>query len=159
MTRRKGKVDHLTEKREVRVVEVEGLIFTCIQSTIQWRGMCKLHQLGEEAECLLAETAWPPKTDKLCYVDASTGLLFDKQTGACKQGSSVTLDIASVRPDKVSLRQYKAWLSSKRTGKWSATISLKRGPKPKGWTPSEDQEPESDDESREVGNEYAALVD
>lgn len=156
MTRRKGKVDHLTEKREVRVVEVEGLNFTRIQSTIQWRGMCKLHQLGEEAECLLAETAWPPKTDKMYYVDASTGLLFDKQSGACKQGSSVTLDIASVRPDKVSLRQYKAWISSKRTGKWTATISLKRGPKPKDWTPSED--PETDDDSREVRNEYAALV-
>ena len=159
MTRRKGKVDHLTEKRAVRVVEVEGLNFTRLQSTIKWRGMCKLLQLGEEAECYLAETAWPPKSDKMYYADASTGLLFDKQSGACKQGSSVTLDLASVQPVTFSLRQYKAWLSSKRTGKWSATISLKRGPKPKGWTPSEDQEPESDDESREVGNEYAALVD
>ena len=158
MTRRKGKVDHLTEKRAVRVVEVEGLNFTRIQSTIKWRGMCKLHQLGEEAECLLAETAWPPKTDKMYYVDASTGLLFDKQSGACKQGSSVTLDLSSVQPVKFSLGQYKAWLSSKRTGKWSFTIN-KRGPKPKGWTPSEDQEPEADDDSREVGNEYAALVD
>lgn len=46
---------------------------------------------GEQEESLLGEAVWPKKTGKIYYACATTGLLFDKQTGVCVQTQRVGL--------------------------------------------------------------------
>lgn len=83
------------------MAEVTGLLMDRIAASIQWRGMVFLMHTGEREESLLGEAQWPKKTGKTYYACATTGLLFDKQTGACVQTQRVGLllnTLASASP-------------------------------------------------------------
>lgn len=122
------------EKQETRKkpVEVDGLNMVNIQSHIQWKGIVYLEMLKEDDETMLSEVEWPKKSGRLFYGCASTGLLFDKQTGRCLQSSRVNLKLETVKPTKCTPSQFSKWVSG-RAIKESKHITLKRGPKPKGY--------------------------
>lgn len=94
--------------------EVEGLLMHKLQSTIRWRGNVRLHMLGEDTESLLSECDWPKKSGNMFYACASTGLLFDKQSGRCLQSSSVSLLLDSVSPVDNAPGLYEQWIAPKR---------------------------------------------
>ena len=126
------------EKRIPQVGMVEGLNVAKLQSAIQWRGMLRLHQLNEDSESYLAEVEWPKKSGRLHYACASTGLLFDKQSGACRQSSNVTLLMDTVETTKCTAAQFSKWHRERvMGGTRDITISSKRGPKPKGYVAPE----------------------
>ena len=102
-----------TAKHKPFIGEVNGLKIETLQKAIQWRGTARLHINGEDQECLLAETPWPPRTGELHYCCVGSGLLFCKQSGRCLQSTHITLDLASVEPSRFSQAQYKAWRSLK----------------------------------------------
>jgi len=112
---------------------VEGIKTAQMQRSIQWRGNVHLRMLGEDSESMLAETEYPPKSGKIYYACASTGLIFDKQTGACRQSSNVSLEIRSVQPATMTATQFLKWRDG-RIDSAPRDITLgKRGPKPKGY--------------------------
>ena len=154
MTRRIGTVQKVKRHKFKEPAEVNGLRFQAIHSSIKWKGLVRLNLIGETDESYLAEIEWPAKSGNRYYVDAATGLLFDKQTGLCKQASTVELVIESVAQVACSRWKFNAWVQSRRTGEWQITISHKRPQKDEG----EDEEPDLNEE-RTVCNGYAALVD
>lgn len=112
-----------------------------LQSKIRWRGIVRLHQLSEDSEALLSEAEHQKGSGVMFYACASTGLLFDKTTGACIQSSSVSLLLESIVETKCSLVQFEKWLKERRKAIANKFFSLKRGPKPKGGrTAWEDEE-------------------
>lgn len=108
--------------------EVDGLNMTKIQGSIQWKGVVRLSQLNEDSESLLSEIEWPKKSGNHFFVCASTGLLFDKQSGACWQSSTVTLKIDTLEPMKCTAAGYRKWLSARVSGE---TLKNKGKPGPK----------------------------
>ncbi|MFZ4539536.1 hypothetical protein [Propionivibrio sp.] len=111
--------------------EINNLPMKAIQSAIRWTGTCRLHMLNEDAECLLSEYKLSKGDSKIYYADASTGLLFDRVTGACRQSSRVTLDIESIKETVCTLAGFGRWRNAKFEG-WSETqLKNKRGPKTK----------------------------
>ena len=113
--------------------EVNGLKMDTLQKSVQWMATVRLHQLNEDSESLLAETQWPPKTGPVCFACASTGLLFDKQSGRCLQSSQVSLLLDTVKPIVGSARGlYKSWRDRRiaEQGVFNHSIG-KRGPKTK----------------------------
>ena len=116
---------------------VEGLNVARLQSEIQWRGMVRLHQLNEGSESYLADVEWPKKSGSMYYGCASTGLLFDKQSGVCRQSSNVTLDMGSVESVKFTAAQFGKWHRERITGVTRDIVIGKRGPKPKGYVAPE----------------------
>ena len=124
-------------KRITQVGMVEGLNMTKIQNAIQWRGIVRLHQLNEDSEGYLAETEWPVKSGRLWYACASSGLIFDKQTGACQQSSNVRLALDSMEPVKFTRTQFEKWRSARVQGGLRDIVISKRGPKPKGYVAPE----------------------
>lgn len=78
--------------------EVEGLKFAKIEKSIRWRGKVRLHMLGEDDESLIGEHEWPPKSDKVYFACATTGLLFDQATGRCLQSQNVELLLDTLVP-------------------------------------------------------------
>lgn len=116
------------EKR--KTTEVNGIVMSRIQSSIQWAGQVRLHQANEDLESLLSEYEWPKKSGNVYYACASTGLLFDKQTGACRQSSTVQLLLDTVQPRKCSLAGYKVWIGARLN--YGFNNAAKRGPKPGG---------------------------
>jgi len=108
--------------------EVDGLNMTKVQGSIQWKGDVHLSQLNEDSESLLSEIEWPKKSGNHFFVCASTGLLFDKQSGACRQSSMVTLNIDTLEPMKCTAAGYRKWLSSRIS---SETLKNKGKPGPK----------------------------
>ena len=129
-----------TRIREKKVVRnsgfVEGIASPKLQSQIAWRGMAHLAQLNEDSECMLADAEWPKKSGKVYYACVSTGLLFDKQSGACYQSSKVSLRLDTVEPFKCTLNQFIKWREN-RIASAPVGIVLKRGPKPKGYVAPE----------------------
>lgn len=113
--------------RKSTATEVDGLVMKTLQAGIKWAGMVRLHQLGENSESLLAECEWPRKSGKVYYACASTGLLFDKQTGACRQSSNVTLTLDSIVPRKCTPKEFKSWLEGRMEGGFNN--KAKPGPK------------------------------
>lgn len=110
-----------------------------LQSTIKWSGDVRLHQLSEDSSSFLSEAEWPPRSGNVLYACASTGLLFDKQSGRCLQSTRVSLLIETVEEVKCTAAQFNRWLKERLlTGVKSITI--KRGPKPKGQAPISDTE-------------------
>ena len=119
--------------RKVAHDEVNGLKMEPLQKSIQWMATVRLHQLNEDSESLLAETQWPPKTGPVYFACASTGLLFDKQSGRCLQSSRVTLLLDTVQPIVGSTRGlFKSWRDRRiaEQGVFNHSIG-KRGPKTK----------------------------
>ena len=110
---------------------------TSLQASIQWRGMVRLHQLNEDSESYLAEVEWPKKSGRIYYGCASSGLLFDKQSGACRQSSNVTLDLDSLEPVKCTRAQFEKWRNARVQGGLRDIVISKRGPKPKGYVAPE----------------------
>lgn len=128
--------------------EVDGLNMTKIQGSVQWKGIVRLAQLNEDAESLLSDLEWPKKSGNHYFVCASTGLLFDKQTGACRQSTTVSLKIETVEPFKCTLAGYKKWLAARMTGDWMKTKG-KPGPKTGAKRVSYDELPEECDDTVE----------
>lgn len=131
-------------KRAPQNIQVENLKMTSLQASIQWRGMVRLHQLNEDSESYLAEVEWPKKSGRIYYGCASSGLLFDKQSGRCQQSSNVTLLLDTVEETKCTPAQFGKWHTA-RVLCAPQGIKLKRGPKPKGQTPLSDIESDLDD--------------
>ena len=125
------------EKRTPQVGMVEGLNVARLQSEIQWRGMVRLHQLNEDSESYLADVEWPKKSGSMYYGCVSTGLLFDKQSGACRQSSNVTLLMDTVETTKCTLTQFGKWHRERVMGGTRDIVISKRGPKPKGYVAPE----------------------
>jgi len=123
-------VNNKIEKHKTAAAEINGLVMGRLQSSIQWAGQVRLHQTGEELESLLAECEWPNKSGKFYFACASTGLLFDKQSGACKQASTVQLLIDTVQPRKCSAAGFKVWIGARLNCGFNN--AAKRGPKPGG---------------------------
>lgn len=124
-------------KRAPQNIQVENLKMTSLQASIQWRGMVRLHQLNEDSESYLAEVEWPKKSGRIYYGCASSGLLFDKQSGACRQSSNVTLDMGSVESVKFTAAQFGKWHRERVMGGTRDIVISKRGPKPKGYVAPE----------------------
>lgn len=123
----------VVKQRSLITDEVNGLKMEPLQKSVQWTAMVRLHQLNEDSESLLAETAWPPKTGPLYFACVSTGLLFDKQSGRCLQSSRVTLLLDTVQPIVGSTRGlFKSWRDRRiaEQGVFNHSIG-KRGPKTK----------------------------
>lgn len=123
----------VVKQRALITDEVNGLKMEPLQKSVRWTAMVRLHQLNEDSESLLAETAWPPKTGPLYFACVSTGLLFDKQSGRCLQSSRVTLLLDTVQPIVGSTRGlFKSWLDRRiaEQGVFNHSIG-KRGPKTK----------------------------
>ena len=125
------------EKRTPQVGMVEGLNVAKLQSEIQWRGMVRLHQLNEDSESYLADVEWPKKSGSMYYGCVSTGLLFDKQSGVCRQSSNVTLLMDTVETTKCTLTQFGKWHRERVMGGTRDIVISKRGPKPRGYVAPE----------------------
>lgn len=132
---------------ESGIYEVDGLNFSEIARGVCWTGSVFLAMLGEHSESLLAEIEFPKGSGIEWFVCASTGLLFDKQSGACRQSTHVRLDLTSLKPDKMTSAEVRAWIKKRQdqSYEWSQ-IKLRRGPKPKGSV----QEPAVEDDYVEV---------
>lgn len=92
--------------------EVEKLNFEAIKKSIHWRGMLRLHQLGEDDESLIGLAEWPKESGTTYYACATTGLLFDKETGRCLQSQTVTLLLDTMAP--ASPKDFSAYMASKK---------------------------------------------
>ena len=115
-----------------------------LQSSIKWRGIVRLHQTGNDEPSYLSDHEYPPKSGRIYYADASTGLLFDKETGACKQSSRVTLKLDTLVPVKCTAATFRNFIKDKiESGPRDISIG-KRGPKPKGYV-APDQEEDCDE--------------
>ncbi len=127
--------------------EVSGVDMKKLMSGVKWSGIMVLHLTSEREECFVSECEWPVKSGKIWYACASTGLLFDKQSGACRQSTHVRLDLTSLKPDKMTSAEVRAWIKKRQdqSYEWSQ-IKLRRGPKPKGSV----QEPAVEDDYVEV---------
>lgn len=140
------------KKRAGVVDEVIGLKMETLQNNIRWTGMLRLHHLKEDAQSLLSETQWPKKTGPVYFVCVSTGLLFDKQSGICRQSSRITLLMDSVKPIEGGVQgagYFKRWRDKRiQDDGWLNSNQAKRGPKPKG---------QKANESENEGEEYAAI--
>lgn len=113
-----------------------------LEGSIQWIGKVRLHQLNEESDSMLSDVEWPAKSGRVFYGCASTGLLFDKQSGRCMQSSNVTLQLETVQGVDCSRATFSKWKATRIAGgAGTKHITLKRGPKPKGYV-----EPDSSDD-------------
>ena len=134
------------EKRKATYTEVSGVKMDRIQASFQWAGDIRLHLLNEDKECLIGLYVWPPVSGKEYYASASTGLLFDKQTGRCVQSTQVSLLIDTLRPPKGKGTAYfNKWLKA-RVADEGWLKSNKRGPKPKGYKAPEEGDGDASDE-------------
>ncbi|MFA7290919.1 MAG: hypothetical protein WC023_01600 [Rhodocyclaceae bacterium] len=116
--------------------EVDGINMVALQSSIHWRGDLRLLQLNESSESMIAEAEWPKKSGKLYWACASTGLLFDKQSGRCLQSSQVLLLPETLAPIKCTRASFDKWRNARVMGEGKA-LAVKRGPKPKGYVAPE----------------------
>lgn len=80
--------------------QVENLKMERVKRSIRWRGRVWLDQLSEWDDSLIGEAQWPPKSGVVYYACATSGLLFDKESGRCLQSINLTLDIGSLQPAK-----------------------------------------------------------
>lgn len=135
--------------------EVVGLNMRRLQASIRWSGKVKLFLTGEVLDAYLAECTYPKRDGSPYYACASTGLLFDRQTGRCRQSSSVLLLIDSVAPTACSAKAFLTWQKARQASeeKKAFTIS-RRGPKPRGCVAPED---DPDDETEDEEDDYAAI--
>ena len=110
-----------------------------LQSSIKWQGLVRLHQLNEDDETYLGEIEHPKGSGLMVYACASTGLMFDKQSGRCLKSSNLDLLLDSVAETKCSAKQFEKWVKA-RSVSGNKNITIKRGPKPKGQRSMVEQE-------------------
>ena len=110
-----------------------------LQSSIKWQGLVRLHQLNEDDQSYLSEIEHPKGGGTMVYACASTGLMFDKQSGRCLQSSNLDLLLESVTETKCSAKQFEKWVKD-RSVSGNKNITIKRGPKPKGQRSMVEQE-------------------
>lgn len=122
-----------------------------IQQSIQWSGIVRLHQLNEDNESKLSSVQ---AGDKTYYACASTGLLFDQQSGRCTMSSAVELKLDTVKPDKCTFGQFNKWVANRQAA-GQKHLQLKRGPKPKGQRSVVEQD---FDDAGSEDVDFAALV-
>lgn len=95
------------------MADVTGLRMEKIVASIRWRGKVALHHTGEQEESLIGEARWPKITGPVFYACATTGLLFDKESGKCVQSDRVDLLIDTLAPAKPG--DMRAFLAAKKT--------------------------------------------
>ena len=100
-------------KHRTRLVEVNDIPVLQLQKRITHRGTVNLHQLHETDECLMTDHEWPKKSGVIWYCCVATGLLFDKQTGQCRQSTLVNLDLSTVEPFYPGPEFFKKWRSER----------------------------------------------
>lgn len=133
------------------VGEVVGLNMKRLQSAIRWSGKVKLFLTGEVLDAYLAECTYPKRDGTTYYACASTGLLFDKESGRCRQSSSVLLLIDSVAPVDCSYKAFCTWQKARQASEEQKAFTIsRRGPKPKDYAPTDDPDDETEDD-------YAAI--
>lgn len=93
--------------------EVDGLYMTRLQESIILRGMVRLHMTGEEDESMLADCEWPKKSGRIYLACAATGLLFDKQTGECRQSGRLSLRIDTLAA--ASPKEFNPFMAQRRS--------------------------------------------
>ena len=71
--------------------------------------MMNLHITGEAKETYLSETDWPLCSGNMHYVCASTGLIFNKETGREVRYSTVLLDLKTVEKTYISKTAFLKW--------------------------------------------------
>lgn len=91
---------------------VDSLNMEAIKKTIQWRGTVRLHQLNEDDDSLLGLARWPKKGGPEYYACATSGLLFDKETGECVQSTNVVLKLDTITP--ATPKEYGPFVSDRR---------------------------------------------
>lgn len=125
-------------KRVITTGAVDGLNMTKLETSIQWIGKVRLHLLNEDSDSMLSDTEWPIQSGRMFYGCASTGLLFDKQSGRCLQSSNVSLLLDTLQEVECTKAKFMKWREARIAG-GAATkhITLKRGPKPKGYVAPE----------------------
>lgn len=103
------------------------------QTRIKWKCLMNLHITGEAKETYLSETDWPLCSGNMHYVCASTGLIFNKETGREVRYSTVSLDLQTVEKTNISKTALLKWLQKAKESadEWSAFSISKRGPKTK----------------------------
>lgn len=130
-------------KRVTTSGEIDSLNMTKLECSIQWIGKVRLNLLKEESYSMLSDVEWPVKSGRMFYGCASTGLLFDKQSGRCMQSSNVSLLLDTVQEAACTRAAFAKWRAARIAGGCGTKhITIKRGPKPKGYVA-----PESDDAS------------
>lgn len=105
--------------------------FEKLRHNIKWRGKVTLYQLNEDDESLLTEFIHKGQPYYAC---ATTGLLFDKDTGQCLTSSNVELRIETLR--LASPREYPAFVKRKKMDDYGYNIKFDH---------MKDDEDESDD--------------
>lgn len=119
------------QKSPAYVSSVDGLSMVKLRDSIKWMGMVHLGLLNEDDPSYLSDVEWPAKSGKMYYGCASTGLLFDKQSGRCLQSSNVNLIVDTVEPAKCTGAQFDRW-KNERIRSDPYAFKIKPGPKPKG---------------------------
>lgn len=85
-----------------------------IADAVQWSGMVHLNITNEDDESLLGMIEFPKNSGREVYACATSGLMFDKQTGRCIQSSNLHLKLDSVRPHPPMTRvKVKAWADNR----------------------------------------------
>ena len=103
------------------------------QARIKWKSLMNLHITGEAKETYLSETDWPLCSGNMHYVCASTGLIFNKETGREVRYSTVSLDLKTVEKTNISKTAFLKWLqkAKERIDEWRDFSITKPGPKTK----------------------------
>ena len=91
---------------------VDALNMEAVKKTIRWRGMVRLHQLNEDDESLLGVAEWPKKSGIEYFACATSGLLFDKETGVCLQSRTVVLLMDTIMP--ATPKDFQPYISARR---------------------------------------------
>lgn len=133
-----------TRSKRVPVVNQFRANMSAIKSSIQWRGQVMLYQLNEKKEVLLSEVEYPKNSGKKYYGCASTGLIFDKQSGACRQSSHVLLLIDTIEQKKYSSAAFAKWRAANVLSERKNIIIGKPGPKPKGYVAPDELDADND---------------
>ena len=102
-------------KRSKRLIEVNNVPILKLQKRIAFRGAVNLRQMHETDECLMADYEWPKNSGHIWFCCVSTGLLFDKRTGECRQSTLVNLDLSSVEPFSPAATFFKKWRSERQS--------------------------------------------
>lgn len=105
---------NMVKKHKARPVEVNGLPFGKLQEAIKYRGNVMLHITGELDDCLLTDYEWPENSGVVWYCCVASGLLFDRQTGRCKQAETVSLAMESLVPFVADRTFYRKWTEERR---------------------------------------------
>lgn len=128
----------LKKTRSRNSVRFDGSVnVAALQGAIEWIGSVRIDLLNETKECMLAEIEWPKKSGNKCFGCATTGLIFDKQSGRCHQSSNVTLLVNSVVEHKCTSSQYQKWHAKNVLLERKNIVLGKPGPKPKGYVDPE----------------------